>query len=115
MVSETMFDRVLALNREAVAAGQFEVAYHLLAAALEWAHAMRDLDRVLQVAAIAKQQGDIVDADPNHPLSTGSANVRGTIPLYRSLTSTAQGIRAGINAERVIEQHRHERLRRTWR
>ena len=53
-----MYTQLMAINALAFAEGQYEVAYHALAAALHCAHDLRDSDRVVAV----QQRTDSVEA-----------------------------------------------------
>jgi hypothetical protein len=103
MPAEDLFHEILELNRRAVTSDSFEVAYHLLAAALHAAEG--DVDRIDAVIALAREQAEAVDGRPNHALSSDRAAQRGTTPLYRSLVSTAEAKRAQVKAEIVREHH----------
>ena len=106
MSSETLFSRILALNAEAVASGNFETAYHLLAAALHAAKSSGDLNGIERVSALAEQQGADVDAIyPDHAIASASATRRGTTPLFRSLVGTADAMRAQLHADHAHLHH----------
>ena len=97
---ELLFDEIMELNRRAVNVGEFEVAYHLLAAAL---HAAGDDEtRIDAVMELAREQADIVDAQPDHPLGHERATSRGTTPLFHSLVTTAEAQSALCPALRAV-------------
>ena len=58
----SLFGPLLALNREALAAGYYRIAYHALAAALHLAHARQDAEGLSRVERMASEQGAVMDA-----------------------------------------------------
>ena len=56
-----MYTQLMAINALAFAEGQYEVAYHTLAAALHCAHDLRDSDRVTAVLQRADAQRQAID------------------------------------------------------
>ncbi len=103
MSADVLFAEILELNRRAVDAETFEVAYHLLAAALH--AAADDLDKIDTVIALAQEQAEAVDAQPGHAMGYERAAQRGNTPLFRSLLTTAEAKRAQVRAERAREDH----------
>ena len=97
-----MFENILALNSTAMSNGSFEVAYHLLAAALHAGE--RNTEQIDRIIALAEDQAITVDAR-HSDLSSDAAARRGTQPLFRSLIGTARAMRAGLNAEAVRQEH----------
>jgi hypothetical protein len=80
------YDRLMAVNAEAFAAGNWEAAYHALMAALHCAADLRDAGRLAAVSDVARGQQAAIDAKaPGHALSSRSAGVRG----HKSLLETA--------------------------
>jgi len=57
----SLFGPFLALNREALAAGYYRIAYHALAAALHLAHARQDAEGLSRVERMASEQGAVMD------------------------------------------------------
>jgi hypothetical protein len=55
-VTTDLYDRLMALNREAFAAGSYEVAYHALAAAL---HCAIDLEASQLLSGVAQRANPI--------------------------------------------------------
>ena len=100
-----LYTSIVSLNRSAADARQFEVAYHLLAAALHAAEVSGDKGQIEEVIQLARQQGSAVDSAPNHPLSTVNARKRGNTPLYASLIAMARGKLERIDSQRLIESH----------
>ena len=79
----SLFARLIALSHEAARNGQYEAAYHALAAAM---HTAEDLTQLTEVAAVCAEQAAAVEAvDPPHSLSQSRAKARGTEPIYGSL------------------------------
>jgi hypothetical protein len=107
MVNDTdLYEQILSLNATAAEAGQFEVAYHLLAAALHAAATGRDRSRIEAVIRLADNQGAAVEAAHDHPMSASNARTRGHSPLYDTLMATARGRLAQLDSQRIIdEQH----------
>jgi len=104
-VNETdLYADILALNQTAAAARQYEVAYHLLAAALHAAEIARDTERIEAILRLAIQQGVAVDGELNHPMAADNARKRGNTPLYESLAGTARAKLAQIESQRVIDE-----------
>jgi hypothetical protein len=101
-----LYTSIVLLNRAAADARQFEVAYHLLAAALHAAEVSGDKNQIEEVILLAGQQGSAVDAAPNHPLSTVNARKRGNTPLYSSLIAMARGKLERIDSQRAMQKHR---------
>src|SRR5262245_21468747 len=101
-----LFTAIISLNSEAAKAREFEVAYHLLAAALHAAEKTNDEDGIEDVRRLATDQGAAVDAVPDHPLASVNATRRGTMPLYETLLMMARAKLAQIKAQRVIDEGR---------
>jgi hypothetical protein len=98
--ARVLADQLLRINRASYAAGRFEVAYHVLCAALHCAEELNDLEMVAVVQHRAEQQqGELDQAEPPHPLSTGGAARRGTHPLFSSLGRTAHAASVRIKAQ----------------
>jgi hypothetical protein len=105
--AEQLFARLLEMHREAFENERFDVAYHLLAAALHAAEELQSAERLGTVGAIAEQRQRALDAqEPNHRLSTTSANHRGGLPQYTALVGIAQAVRGRIAAESARERAR---------
>ena len=103
MAANAILPELLELNRRAVEAGDFEIGYHILAAAL---HASNDdVERIDAIIDLALAQAEAIDARPKHPLSSQRADERGTVPLFRSLVKTAEARRAQAHAARARAHH----------
>ena len=103
MAANMLLSELLELNRRAFDVGNFEIAYHVLAAALHAAE--DDIDSIDAVSELAQAQAEAVDARQDHPMSSERAEQRGTIPLFRSLMKTAEAKRAQARATAAIEHH----------
>jgi hypothetical protein len=85
-----LYERLLALNREAFAAGSYEVAYHALAAAMHCAIELEAPELLSDVAQRASEQMTWIDEHvPEHTLSTRSAGQRGNTSVYGLLARQA--------------------------
>ena len=85
-----LYDRLLALNREAFAAGSYEVAYHALVAALHCAIDLKAPQLLSGVARRATEQMTWIDDHvPEHTLSIRSAGQRGHKSIYGLLAQQA--------------------------
>ena len=88
-----MFQQLLAINRNAHARASYEVAYHVLAAALHAANHDQDEAGVLTVKKLAEEQIEWIDAhDPTHALATASARERGHASVYAMLGKQADAM-----------------------
>jgi hypothetical protein len=83
--------RLLALARDAHAAGHHEAAYHALAASLHAAEDARDLAVIAEVVREASTQLAWLDTHlPEHRSSTRSAEARGHPAAYEMLVRQAK-------------------------
>ena len=107
-------DQLLRINGTSYAEGHFEVAYHVLSAALHCAEELVDLQMALTVQRQAeRQQAELDETEPPHPLSTAGAARRGTHALFSSLGRTAHSAGARIKAQLAqahAESVRHRHL-----
>ena len=88
-----MFQQFLAISRDAHARASYEVAYHVLAAALHAANDDHDEAGVLRVKELAEAQIEWIDAhDPTHPLASASARERGHASVYAMLAQQANAM-----------------------
>lgn len=111
--ARVLADQLLLINLASYDAGRFEVAYHVLGAALHCAEELVDLELAVTVQRRAEQQqGELDQAEPPHPLSTEGAARRGTHPLFTTLGRTAHAASARIKAQLAqahaeTVRHRH--------
>jgi len=81
---------LLAINRQAFAHANYEVAYHALAAALHSARDDGNHQRIRDVQTIATHQRDWIDEHrPDHRLSSISARSRGQHSIFWMLERQA--------------------------
>jgi hypothetical protein len=96
------FDVLWHLHIEAMRGAHWDIAYHLLAAALHCAELADNLALVTSVQGMAALHQEAIDAlDPPSRYATSSAQVRGTSPLFTSLHDTARAIAGRLSAERT--------------
>jgi hypothetical protein len=99
------YEVLLGVNAGAFAAGHYEVAYHALEGALHCANGLKDQRRVGEVARLAAEQGNWIDAHtPGHRVSSASAAKRGTQPVFRSCAQTAAAMLALLHAQQSQRQ-----------
>src|SRR5215510_11591892 len=106
MADRDLYNAIIGLNAMAAEARAFEVAYHLLAAALHAAEDSNDVDAVEEVIRLAIDQGAAIDAMEDHPMASNNATRRGTMPLYQTLIMMARGKLAQIHAHQIIDRNR---------
>ena len=93
-------ERLLALQSECVAGGEYESAYHLLMAALHIADHSGDtpaLDRIAEAAGSLEQ--DIEAVEPPHALSAAQAERRGQQSLCASLRVHIEAVRLRLRSD----------------
>jgi hypothetical protein len=101
-----MLDKVLKLNAEAAAQGDYEVAYHLLMAALHVADHAKDAAGVERIAQLAREQGGALERlQPPHHLSRRQAQLRGQTAVFDSLMTHVDAVRLRLQSD-------HQRARR---
>jgi hypothetical protein len=105
--SETLCDRLLDINAEALAFGQFNVPYHALAAAVHCAKDAQDEARLLELSRRARNQIQEIDRrSPGYEHSTVSAGARDHDSIWEHLERQAE-----IEAK-IVVQNRNQRARR---
>ena len=93
-------DALLRLYGEARDIGEHQVAYHALAGLLHAAESLRQQDVLDQVATLARGHCKQIDQnDPQHPLSSQSASIRGHQSIFEQLATTCAAVRARLKAE----------------
>ena len=96
----TLLAETLELNRRAAETRDYEVAYHLLMAALHLADHARDAAALERIARLAKEQGAAVEAvQPPHHLSRAQAQLRGQTALFDSLITHIDAVRLRIRSD----------------
>jgi hypothetical protein len=98
-----MFEEILALNGQAAARGDYEVAYHLLMAALHHADHIGDEAALARLADLARKQGAAVEAvQPPHHLSRRLAETRGQTALFDSFQAHVDAVRLRLHSARQL-------------
>ena len=104
-----LYQHLLQLHGDAFDAQRFEMAYHLLAAALHLAEEFGDPELVGELEVLAgKRQGSIDKIQPEHRISSASARLRGTLPVFTSLAHTAAAARVRTRADATLQRHRRK-------
>ncbi len=97
----TPFDRLIFVNREVFASGNYHAAYHTLAAALHEAQTREDTEGLFAVQQIAEEQLSLIDRmAPQWEHSTPSAEARGQISRFAMLAHQAHAHRQLIETQR---------------
>jgi hypothetical protein len=103
-----LFDRLMAINREAFGQGVHETAYHALMAALHLADHEHNVRRAEEVGRVAAEQGKwINEHHPGHKLSSQSASARGNAGVFDTLQVHVTSVLQRIEAERVRQHVGH--------
>lgn len=96
-----LYEQLMAISQEALTNQYYETAYHSLAAAMHYAQAVGNAERLQAVASAAKEQQDLIDTQtPKHRMATQAAVNRDRISLYQMLARQA-------SAQVLIVQHKH--------
>lgn len=87
-------DEILAIlqnrNEKAFESGNFDAAYHLLAASLHTAQAINDADKLAAISQTALLQAEKIDAEhPEYHHSSKSARTRGNGNIFKNLAKQA--------------------------
>jgi hypothetical protein len=87
-----LYDHLMDLNRSAFAAGEYDVAYHVMMAALHCAESLEDASAVERIEHLAIEQLESIDARaPSYEHSSASAAQRGHVSIYRMAATQAHG------------------------
>lgn len=85
-----LYSQLMKISEEALASAYYETAYHALTAALHYAQACNDEQRLHLVEQAARAQQDWVDTRaPEHRMSTQSTHKRQGTSLYDMLARQA--------------------------
>ena len=86
-----LYQQLLEINRQAFAAGHYDVAYHALMAALHCAQPLKDVDGLGEIKRVAEEQLQYIDRNqPQYEHSTRSAHQRGHVSVYALLARQAE-------------------------
>ncbi len=89
-VIRNLYDRLMAANEDAFAAGLYNAAYHALAAALHCARQLQDDESLARVKDTASTQLHWIDENaPDYEHSSRSAEVRGHDSVFYMLARQA--------------------------
>jgi predicted membrane-bound spermidine synthase len=104
--TQTLYNQLLGLSREAFAAGLYNAAYHALAAAMHCARVLPDDDALEAVAALAQQQLAAIDQHaPNYEHSSAAAAQRGHDNIFALLAR---------QCHTLLEMRHTDRKRAEW-
>jgi hypothetical protein len=107
--ADKLYRTLMQMHEETFDAGLLEVSYHLLAAALHAAEKVNDIERLGRLETLATQrQAEIDRTQPQHKVSSASANGRGNFALFTSLSAIASAARGRIAADQAVARIRHE-------
>lgn len=85
-----LYRRLILLNEEAFASGEYSMVYHILMAALHAAQSLNDIQSLSEVKRLATEQLAWIDAHhPEYEHSTPSASKRGHDNIFKNLMSQA--------------------------
>ena len=102
-----MLDELLQLNRRAAEQGDFEVAYHLLMAALHHADHARDQRAVDEIGRLGREQGEALErVKPVHALSRRQAHLRGQTAIFDSFGAHVEAVRLRLHSDEQRLKHR---------
>ena len=89
---------------------RFEIAYHVLAAALHAAEELNRLESVtfLQQLAVERQE-EIDRSQPDHLISSASSGRRGNLAMFATLAATARAAAGRIRADHAVQKRREFR------
>jgi uncharacterized protein YecT (DUF1311 family) len=95
--------RLIQINQETFAGGEYDVAYHALSGAIYCAASLKEINYIVEVERLAVQQLAWIDAhDPEYEHSTESSSKRGLPSIYSNLAKMA-------NAKVLIIQNEAKR------
>ena len=104
--SAAMLSELLELNRRAAEQGSFDVAYHLLMAALHHADHARDQRAVDEIGRLAREQAEALErVKPPHTLSRHQAHLRGQTAIFDSFAAHVDAVRLRLQSD----EHRAKR------
>jgi hypothetical protein len=99
--NQELYDQLMQINEQAFEEGNYEAAYHALAAALHCAIPLREAALLKELEARAGEQRDWIDTQAaDHALSAQSAAVHGHRSIYASLVMQ-------IESQQLIQRPRY--------
>ena len=109
--ADKLYRQIMQMHDQAFAAERYEVAYHLLAAAMHAAEELKSVDLLERLEAMAlTRQSEIDETAPGHTISSGSAHRRGHSALFANLATTAAAARGRIAADSVVARIREQNI-----
>ncbi|MCL4297016.1 MAG: hypothetical protein KJ077_14860 [Anaerolineae bacterium] len=88
---DDLYQRLIQINQEAFAGEYYDVAYHALAAALQCAQHLKNIQYLVDIERLANEQLNWIDAHhPEFEHSTQSAAERSHKSIYYNLASQAK-------------------------
>ena len=110
--ARALYDRIMGMHEQTFREGRYELAYHLLAAALHAAEELNNEELLNQLGDIAVSCQKKIDAlKPEHRLSSNSAKHRGNHAQYTALTAIAAAAKGRISAEHALARSRTQRAK----
>ena len=107
---DSVYTQLLAVSDTAAAAGEYEVSYHALMAALHCAESGDDAGRLADIARIARERLRSVDAGaPDHRLSSRTAAAHGHRSVYEMGAATAESAVKRVQSRVRLAEHRRAR------
>ena len=101
-----LYQRLMQINQEIFADGHYNVAYHVLAAALYCARTLSDIQGLVEVEWVAHEQLQWIDAHHSeYEHSTQSAFARGRLSIYYQLARQARAKVLIIESEARQQAH----------
>lgn len=102
---DQLYQKLLAMHEDAFVAGRFDLAYHVLAAALHAAEEVPSIELLMAVRDLAEKRQEALDTmEPQHRLSSLSAGRRGHTAQYTALATIATSIKGRIEADLAVER-----------
>jgi hypothetical protein len=89
-----LYEKLMKMHQHAFMARRFDVAYHLLAAALHAAEEAQDQDRVIEVEILAKERQAAIDREQRNTATSSLPVTRGVATRFTLLAATAAAMRA---------------------
>ena len=91
----TLYALLLELNRQAFAGGEYNTAYHILAAALHCGESVGEPPQFELIERVAQEQLEWIDANaPSYEHSSASAAKRGHLSLLAMVATQARTMAA---------------------